>query len=183
MRRELTVPFETRGQRGLVNIRVLANNDPWASGHQLVVPDLDAESFRGFPICTATLRYHGQGLNAMMGWVQLITNTEAATGRSTVEVDVAPILTGPLYSYGHLPTFFDAPANPDHPDGVWRADTFLVIVPDVIRTRVLVPIAAFRWGYRLVGGHPDALDPERRETDWAEFKTVLSTSYPDWTYL
>jgi hypothetical protein len=56
-------------------------------------------------------------------------------------------------------------------------------VPDVIRTRVLVPIAAFRWGYRLVGGHPDALDPERRETGWAEFKTVLSTSYPDWTYL
>ena len=39
----------------------------------LVVPDLDAEAYRGFPICTATLRYHGQGINAIMGWVQLIT--------------------------------------------------------------------------------------------------------------
>jgi predicted RNA-binding protein with TRAM domain len=183
MRRELSVPFECRGHRGLISIRVLANNDPWASGHQLVVPDLDAESFRGFPICTATLRYHGQGINAIMGWVQLITNIEAATRSTAVEVDASPIQPGPLYAYGHLPTFFDAPANPDHPDGVWRADTFLVIVPDVMRTRVLVPIAAFRWGYRLVGGHPDPLDPERRDSDWSEFKAVLSAAHPDWSFL
>ena len=97
---------------------MLANDAPWASGHRLVVPDLDAEAFRGFPICTATLRYHGQGINAIMGWVQLVTTTDAATRSTTVEVDVLPFLAdaGPLYAYGHLPTFFDAPANPDRPD-------------------------------------------------------------------
>ncbi|GAA1599102.1 hypothetical protein GCM10009789_61440 [Kribbella sancticallisti] len=185
MRRELSVPFETRGHRGLVNIRVLANDDPWASGHQLVVPDLNAEAFRGFPICTATLRYHGQGLNAIMGWVQLVTSTDAATGSTAVVVDGFPFLAdaGPLYAYGHLPTFFHAPADPGRPDGEWRADTFLVVVPDVINTRVLEPIAAFRWGYRLVGGYPDPLDPERRDPDWSGFKAVLSTTFPDWTYL
>ena len=180
MRRELSVPFEVRGQRGLINIRVLPNDDPWASGHQLVVPDLDAESFRGFPICTATLRYHGQGINAVMGWVQLVTHN------STVTVGTLPFLAdaGPLYAYGHLPTFFDAPANPDHPDGEWRADTFLVIAPDVIHSRVLEPVAAFSWGYRLTAGFPDVLDPVRRDaTDWSGHRDVLATRYPTWTFV
>ena len=180
MRRELSVPFEVRGHRGLINIRVLANDDPWASGHQLVVPDLDAEAFRGFPICTAALRYHGQGLNAVMGWVQVIRRS--FDGEALV--DTLPLLAdgGPLYAYGYLPTFFDAPANPGDPDGVWHADTFLVIVPDVIHTRVLEPVAAFTWGYRLVGGYADPLDPARRSADWSDHRAVLTTAYPDWGF-
>jgi hypothetical protein len=181
MRRELSVPFEVRGQRGLVNIRVLANDDPWASGHQLVAPDFDPEAFRNFPICTATLRYHGQGLNAIMGWVQLVTRSFDGN----VSVDALPLTgdTSPLYAYGFLPPFFDAPANPDHPDGVWRADTFLVIVPDVIRTRVLEPVAAFTWGYRLTNGYADPLDPARRSADWSDHRAVLARSYPHWKFL
>ncbi|ADB31389.1 hypothetical protein Kfla_2313 [Kribbella flavida DSM 17836] len=181
MRRELSVPFETRGHRGLVNVRVLANDDPWASGHQLVVPDLNADAYRGFPICTATLRYHGSGLNAIMGWVQLV-HRSFDDQRS---VDVLPYFASaaPLYIYGHLPTFFDAPANPEHPDGDWRATTLLVIAPDVIHTRVLVPIAAFTWGYRLVGGHADPLDPERADpADWSGHRELLDRGYPDWTF-
>jgi len=181
MRRELSVPFEVRGQRGLINIRVLPNEDPWASGHQLVVPDLHVESFRGFPICTATLRYHGQGINAIMGWVQVVTREFDRD----VSVDVLPFLAeaGPLYAYGHLPTFFDAPANPDHPDGEWRADTFLVIAPDVMHSRTLEPVAAFTWGYRISSGVPDVLDPARASaTDWAGHRPTLSTAYPTWTF-
>jgi len=36
-KRELTVPFEVRGQRGLINVRALPNDDPWASGHSAVL--------------------------------------------------------------------------------------------------------------------------------------------------
>lgn len=185
MRRELSVPFEVRGQRGLINVRVLANDDPWASGHQLVMPGVNAESLRGFPICTATLRYHGQGINAIMGWVQVITRTEVATGRSTTTVATLPFLAdaGPLYAYGHLPTFFDAPAHPEHPDGDWRADTFLVVAPDVIHTRALEPVAAFTWGYRLRGGYADPTDPERRAGDWADKRATLAAAYPYWKFL
>lgn len=181
MRRELSVPFEVRGQRGLINIRVLANDDPYASGHELVVPGLDAEAFRGFPICTATLRYHGQGLNAVMGWVQVVTRSFDRN----VSVDTLPFLAdaGPLYAYGFLPTFFDAPANPGQPDGVWRADTFLVVTSDVIHTRTLEPIAAFTWGYRITGGYADPVDPARRSADWTDHRAVLTKRYPDWTYL
>ena len=34
MRRELSVPFEVRGQRGLVNVRVVANDDTIQFGGQ-----------------------------------------------------------------------------------------------------------------------------------------------------
>jgi hypothetical protein len=180
-KRELTVPFELRGQRGLINVRVLPNDDPWASGHQLVAPDFDAKTFRGFPVCTATIRYHGQGINAWMGWVQLVTREYDGE----VSVDVPPFLAdaGPLYTYGHLPTFFDAPANPGHADGEWRADTFLVVVPDVIHSRRLEPVAGFSWGYRLTGGTPELLEPVRRDAaSWSGHSAVLAARYPTWEF-
>jgi hypothetical protein len=179
MRTELSIPFTTRGHRGLVSVRVVPNGDPWASGHQLVVPDLDAEAFRGFPICTASIRYHAHGINAIMGWIQLVTNTAGTT------VDLLPNLdqTDPFYTYGHLPTFFDAPANPDHPDGTWRADTFLVVVPDVIRSRVVEPVAAFTWGYELRAGRPDLLGLDTLAwEDWAGHRDVLESSHPTWAF-
>jgi hypothetical protein len=37
--------------------------------------------------------------------------------------------------FGYLPTFFDAPANPDHPDGEWVAETFLVGSGEDVRNR------------------------------------------------
>ncbi len=88
-----------------------------------------------------------------MGWVQVITRSFD----NDVSVDALPFLAdaGPLYAYGYLPTFFDAPANPDHPDGEWRADTFLVIAPDVMRTRVA------RTGRRLRLGVPHRRRPPR----------------------
>jgi hypothetical protein len=179
MQRERSIPFETRGQRGLITVRVVPNEDPWASGHQLVVPDLNAEAFRGFPICTASLRYHGHGINAIMGWIQVVTSG------SDVSVDLAPNLdaTDPFYAYGYLPTFFDAPANPDHPDGTWRADTFLVVVPDVGRSRTVVPIAAFTWGYELRSGRPTLLDVAAVPAkEWAGHRAVLEADHPAWSF-
>ncbi|MFI5693531.1 hypothetical protein ACIA58_16915 [Kribbella sp. NPDC051586] len=179
MQREKSIPFEVRGQRGLISVRVVPNDDPWASGHQLVVPDLNAEAFRGFPVCTASLRYHGRGINSIMGWIQVVVRG------ADVTVDRAPNLDGtdPFYAYGYLPTFFDAPANPDHPDGTWRADTFLVVVPDVIRSRTVVPIAGFTWGYELRAGRPTLLDVAGRSVaDWGGHREVLETGHPAWSF-
>ncbi|MET7281701.1 hypothetical protein ABZS29_25930 [Kribbella sp. NPDC005582] len=179
MRRELSLPFETRGHRGLISVRVIPNDDPWASGHQLVVPDLNAEAFRGFPICTAGLRYHGQGIEAIMGWIQVVSNGGTST------VDLVPNLSGvdPFSSYGYLPTFFNAPANPGHPDGQWRADTFLAVVPDVVRSRVVEPVAAFSWGYELYSGRPELLDvTPLAARDWAGHRSLLEAGHPTWTF-
>lgn len=181
MRRELSIPFETRGNRGLISVRIVPNDDPWASGHQLLVPGLNAEAFRGFPICTASLRYHGQAIAGIMGWIQVATREFDGE----MSVDRAPNLdqTDPFYTYGYLPTFFDAPANPDHPDGIWRADTFLVVVPDVNRSRIVEPIAGFSWGYRLQSGRPTLLDVTALSASgWAGHSAVLEKSHPAWTF-
>ncbi|NUR98727.1 MAG: hypothetical protein HOV67_26165 [Kribbellaceae bacterium] len=173
----MRIPFTTRGHDGTITVQV-SPNDPAVSGHALVVPDLDANAFRGFPVCTASLSFGGEGINAIFGWIQVVEN-----GRS-VSVDLLPNLdaTDPFYVYGYLPTFFDAPANPDHADGVWRADTFLAVVPDVIRSRVVEPVAGFSWGYELRGGRPRLL--EVAEVDgWAGRRDVLAGQHPAWTFV
>ncbi|GAA1579590.1 MULTISPECIES: hypothetical protein [Kribbella] len=175
----MRIPFTTRGYEGTISVRV-EPNDPAVSGHDLVVPDLDAEAFRGFPVCTATLAFDGAGINAVFGWIQVITNG------SDVSVDLLPNLdaTDPFYAYGYLPAFFDAPANPDHADGVWQADTFLVEVPDVIRSRRVSPVAGFRWGYALRAGRPIVLDVAPLEVgEWAGHRDLLAARHPEWTFL
>jgi hypothetical protein len=90
----------------------------------------------------------------------------------------------PLATFGYLPTMFDAPANPDHPDGEWLAETFLVMVPDIARSRRLVALTGFRWGYRLLSGRPTPLPaspigPER----WQANRPMLAEAYQDWSFL
>jgi hypothetical protein len=143
------------------------------------VPEVDENVFRGFPVCTAALTYDGEGINAFFGWIHVIT----AVGEVTV--DLLPNLdqTDPFYTYGYLPTFFDAPANPGHPDGTWRADTFLVLVPDVVRSRVVVPVAGFSWGYDLSASRPTVLPATELQTDdWAEHRDLLEASHPVWVF-
>ena len=131
-------------------------------------------------MCTATLRYHGPGLKAIMGWVQVITR--AFDG--DISVDVLPYFADtPLYAYGHLPTFFDAPANPDHPDGIWRADTFLVVAPDVIRHPAPPPHRRLHLGLPPRVRPPDPLDPTPlAPTSWSGHRAALEAAYPTWTF-
>ncbi|MFF0345967.1 hypothetical protein [Kribbella sp. NPDC004875] len=173
----MRIPFTARGHHGVISVRVEPNTDPTASGHGLVVPEVDG--FHGFPICTASLTFDGRGITAIFGWIQVVTNGPDVT------VDLLPNLdrTDPFYTYGYLPTFFDAPANPNHPDGTWRADTFLVLVPDVIRSHAIKPVAAFTWGYNLTSGHPTLLPPHPLPpTNWSNHRPLLEQSHPTWTF-
>ncbi|HWD81400.1 MAG TPA: hypothetical protein VG497_21040 [Kribbella sp.] len=173
----MRIPFTTRGHHGTITVEVAPNNSA-VTGHALVVPDLDASAFRGFPVCTASVEFGGAGINAIFGWIQVVDNG------GSVSVDLLPNLdaTDPFYVYGYLPTFFDAPANPDHADGVWRAETFLVVVPDVIRSRVVSPVAGFGWGYELRGGRPALLDVV--EVDgWGGRRDFRASRHPKWVFL
>ncbi|HZX04973.1 hypothetical protein [Kribbella sp.] len=172
----MRIPFTTRGHDGEISVRV-EPNDPAVSGHYLVAPGLDPA---GFPVCTASLTFGGVGIDAILGWIQVVSSA------GEVSVDLMPNLDGtdPFYTYGYLPTFFDAPANPDHSDGVWRADTFLVAVPDVIRSRRVVPVAGFTWGYELVGGRPVVLGVEELAVgEWAGHRELLGSRHPAWGFV
>ena len=103
-----------------------------------------------------------------------------------VDIDRAPVFAdgSPLYAFGYLPTFSDFPANPDHPDGDWVAETFLVAIPDVVRSAVVVPVAAFSWGYRLRDHRVvEVFEPKQLERSaWDDRRALLHSSHPGWTF-
>jgi hypothetical protein len=181
----LDLPFRLRDRDGTVHVDIRANDDPEEVGHPLVAVGYDAQKFRNFPVMTATVDYDGIGFRAWMGWLQVIERHDD-DGEVAQDVDIPPFLEGsPLYTLGYLPTLADCPANPDHPDGDWVAHAFLVVIPDVVRSRRLWPVAGFRWGYRLVAGRPvERFAPtELARTAWDSHRPLLEAEYPGWTFL
>ena len=179
------LPFRLRDRDGVIHVEISANEDPDDLGHPLVAVGYDEERFRGFPVMTAQIQYAGRGVRAWMGWVQVIERHDD-DGNVAAGVDGLPLFgASPLYTFGYLPTLSDSPANPDHPDGNWVADSFLVAIPDVVRTRRFFPIVGFQWGYRLVGGRavelftPEPIGKER----WERHRALLEESCPEWTFL
>jgi hypothetical protein len=182
----LVLPFQCRDGNGEVRVDYGITDDPAGAGFGLIATGFEQERFRGFPAVLATVSFSRHGYLAMFGWVQVITRTDTATGHADTAVDLPPILADldcPLYTFGYRPEFLGAPVNPAHPDGRWRAETFLVAVPDLVRSRRLVAVTGFRWGYDLVAGRPaplpaEPIGPERWEQHWPR----LRAKYPTWTF-
>jgi hypothetical protein len=183
----LVLPFACRGDAGAVRVHYGVTSDPAALGFDLVAAGFDNARFAGFPAMRAEVSLDGEGYRAVVGWLQVISRSVAATGELIVEVDLPPVLAAagsPLAGFGYLPAFFDAPANPDHPDGDWVAETFLVAMPDIARTRRVAALAGFRWGYRLAVGRPAALPAEPVGPQrWDAHRPMLTSGYPGWTFL
>ena len=130
------LPFACLGDAGTVEVHCGVTSDPAALGFDLAASGFDNARFTGFPAIRAEVSLDGEGYRAVVGWLQVISRSLAASGKLVVEVDLPPVLAttdSPLACFGYLPTFFDAPANPDHPDGEWVAETFLVALPDIAR--------------------------------------------------
>ncbi len=177
----LTLPFTARGTSGRVQVMLRRNDDPTTSGHDLVFsPGSNLAALQGFPIITARIEMDAPGLSGVFGWVQLVTQ-RLALGRIERTIDAADFMA-PFCAFGHLPTFLDAPANPGDADMTWGADTFLVALPDVSVTRVLQPLAGFRWGYQLVGGRPARSLPLAAAdgSGWRDLRVVLERDHPGW---
>jgi hypothetical protein len=182
---ELSLPFRLRDRSGNVEIRVEPNLDPEDLGHPLVAIGYDRARFVGFPVIEARIQYDGRGPRAWMGWLQVIERVDD-DGTVAMDVDSAPLLgdESPLYTFGYAPTFSDFPANPSHPDGSWHAYAFLVVVPDVVRSKVLEPVIGFHWGYRLLSGRPVEifrLTPLSLGK-WNEMREFLAARHPHWSF-
>lgn len=106
------------------------NDAPDEAGHELLDATLGPAAVVDFPIVTAALGYSGYGPRAWCGWLQVlhIERTDEPTEHIVDAINVTGS-DSPLYCFGYLPTFADAPASPGHADMDWRADTFLVTIP------------------------------------------------------
>ena len=183
----LTLDFRLRGYNGRVAVAYEENRDPHHVGFDALGLPFDLALTVGYPTCRATVEYAGPGYRAYMGWIQLVTNHDSTTGAETVSNDVLPIhrdIDSPFATFGVAPTFFDAPANPDHDAEDWIADTFLVACPDVARTRSVAALLGFRWGYALRERHAQPLPVERINSNvWDRHLLLLRTQYPMWEFL
>jgi hypothetical protein len=183
----LVLPFRLRGYDGEVSVFYGVNDDAAALGFDLLELPFPSERAHGFPLCAATIDYAGPGYRAAMGWIQVVTVRDAATGEVTPSPDLYPMHYGletPFAPFGFAPTFFDAPGpNPPRSDETWLADTFLTACPDVARTRRVAPLLAFRWGYELRAARPAALPIEERDLDaWTDVLPTLREAFPSWTF-
>lgn len=133
--------FRCRDVAGAVHVRVWANSDPIATGHDLIAANFDREAFAGFPLVLAEVEYPACGPRAIFYWLQTVTQVHR-DGTVHAEVDT---VHGPFYAFGHKPTLMDAPANPDHPDMDWVARSYLMQSPRIIARDRLDVVAGFTW--------------------------------------
>jgi hypothetical protein len=183
----LTIPFRLRGYDGHVTISYRESSDPHRTGFDALDLPFDLTLTEGYPVCHATVTYGGQGYRAYMGWIQLVTNRDPASGAEVISNDVMPMhedVDSPFATFGYAPAFFDAPANPDHETEDWIADAFLVACPGVARTRRIAALLGFRWGYALrqKKATPRPLEIADAAT-WDRHLPLLRGQYPRWEFL
>ncbi|MDE2510940.1 MAG: hypothetical protein KGL74_07445 [Elusimicrobia bacterium] len=107
------------------------------------------------------------------------------TGKKTV-VDVMPSHIGlgvPFAYFGHLPTFFDAPALHPRTAGSFAAEAFLCKPPLHTRAESIEFIAGFRWGYNIEGASGKLNHFPVKQIGasiWAKNRRLIMTKYPKW---
>lgn len=178
-------PFRLRGKQGMVTVEYGVNEDPVRWGYDLLQLDVPLDSVTGFPYCSASIAFEGEGYAAVMGWIQLV---QFSGTEQDVIVDVAPALgdTGfPYLTWGLAPTFFDAPCTvaSKHTGLIWTATTFLVASPDALMTRVVQPVCGYQWGYSIPHEQPK-LAPLTivSPTSWDAACTSLRARFPTWEF-
>ena len=180
---DLMIPFHIRDDDGEVRVSYEVNEDPARWGDLLLGFNELPDPGKGFPVCSASVAFEGEGYNTAMGWIQILRFTGQEEG---VLVDQPPQLAGvdmPYLSFGPTPSFFDNPFTDQH--GMhWIAETFLVISPDAVMTRVVQPVCGFSWGYSTEGERTAALPlAQVDEARWLAACEVLRERYPSWTFL
>ena len=82
----------------------------------------------------------------------------------------------PYLCFGPSPSFFDNPFT-DQRGMHWIAETFLVISPDAVMTRVVQPVCGFRWGYSTEGERTAVLPLALWSSAWLAACEVLRERY------
>jgi len=191
----MQIPFQWHDRDGLVNILYCPNTNPSRWDYDVLdMPELLTAAV-GFPVIHATVQYPAEGYRGVMGWIQIIRPgivtaayedlVPQLTGTGAYN-DLAPQLIGtaiPFYSYGHLPSLFDAPSTTDIEDREWVAHSYLVASPDGPMTKYLTWLAGMRWGYHISKGVPIPADLTVLDaSDWGVDAGLLSQWYPGWTF-
>jgi len=155
-----TIPFDSNGKPGVLEVDYAPNQSLTASGFDLLAGcGFDVNMCLGYPTMRAYVRaYEGTGYYTASAWIQIITRREFVSVEvdapaaivSSVDVnDTLDELGVPFFGMGYPAEIYDAPCNNLGDCGKlkWLADTFLVTMPSRINDNTIAPLAGFRWGY------------------------------------
>lgn len=78
------LPFHARGRDGRLLITMRANDDPYATGHDRVAKNFDAEAFKGFPVLTAEIDVPGEGVAAAALGLPQLTGDQGGSDRQSI---------------------------------------------------------------------------------------------------
>jgi hypothetical protein len=172
----MRLDFQCRNQLGVISAEVVANSRPLSFGGD------EAENL-GFPVCTASVAYDGDGYAAMFGWVQLVRSTDAGPDFEKDPFLLFPAVEHPYPFYGYKPTLFDAPGRAHRNDMDWLAHTFLAMTPIEPDARLVKPLQGFSWGFTIRDGGVilSAIRPLAARA-WVRHLPYLEETYPDWRF-
>jgi hypothetical protein len=175
----MEIPFSLRGFDGTVVVELRPNDDPATLGCAFPA------YAQGLPVCTAVIKYAGQGYDAVLGWVQLVSSTDGESGEAGFDPDPLGFyedLATPYCWLGIRPTLFDAPSRDHRQDMVWVAHSFLCFSP-TLGTREVRAVLGFSWGFDIRVGHV-RLRPVQTlaPRSWDGHIARLSAAYPTWRF-
>jgi hypothetical protein len=175
----MEIPFSLHGRAGTVAVEIRRNDDPAALGCTVHARD--------FPVCTAAVDYAGEGYNALLGWVQLVSSTDGESGEAGFDPDPMSIyqdLATPYAFFGIRPVLFDAPSRSRRGDLRWLAHSFLCFSPTLPRPVLEVrAVLGFSWGFDIRAGQVH-LRPVGflRAASWNGHRERLLNAYPTWQF-
>jgi hypothetical protein len=183
---DLELPFELRGVGGRILVHLEVNDDPTGWGCDLLTDELPGDAARGFPVCRAEIDHPARGYAAALGWLQLVKSSDSQRDPATFEMDPISIyrdLATPFAFFGFKPVLFDAPFRESKNALTWRAQSYLCAAPDAVMTKRVGPVAAFAWGFDVVGGQVRLHGPEGLNlASWNTHMALLESEYPAWRF-
>lgn len=184
-----TVRFAEAGRAGIVRVWYGVTATARDSGFDVLQGWYrETTAGVGFPAIKGEVSSVRPGYRGYFGWIQWVTQ-RFDDGRDDYRiVDRFPALLDrdvPFVSWGYEPAFFDAPAFNSLPAVDFRATVFLCSLPIMSRQEAIVPMAGFRWGYRIDrGGGRPVPAPLARATpaDWGRLRTEVGRRHRQWKF-
>ena len=148
------------------------NSDPEALGC--------APHARGFPVCTATVRYARRGYLGVLGWIQLVRSSDSGDRFEPDPFEALGRLPHPFCWFGFEPTLFDAPSRATRTPMDWTAHSFLCTPAGPSEVRAIL---GFAWGFAIVDD-AIALHAARKlePSEWDAHLPLLRAEYPAWRF-
>ncbi|GAB4073202.1 hypothetical protein GCM10028778_07800 [Barrientosiimonas marina] len=186
LRESKELPFFARNHSGKVDIKYGVNNDPTTWGLSELEMPINIETAKGFPLCEANVVYDGKGYHSVFGWIQTIYMDIKDVDQQSAFVDVGALFKEsdmPFFSFGNLPTLFDAPCIKNVSNMDWTANAFLVMAGNIMMTKDVYYVIGFEWGYEIINEIPQIKPIKELKTeDWNAKTNFLNKEYVNWDF-